>query len=129
MGQFSKDIENIVNNELDKFLDRYRKSMMVKISDNEEFNIPVLDDTLAVKFFDTLEGIFKVNYFKGGRIQEQVFRKYSDAVNFINNGTVQFFGDLGKYIELKNSTKRTASEYFLNTCSCILPPLKTTRKR
>lgn len=107
MGQFSKDIENIVNNELEKFLDRYRKSMMVKISDNKEFNIPVLDDTLAVNFFDTLEGIFKVNYFKSGRIQEQVFRKYSDAVNFINNGTVQFFGDLGKYIELKNSTKRT----------------------
>ena len=82
MGQFSKDIENIVNNELEKFLDRYRKSMMVKISDNNEFNIPVLDDTLAVRFFDTLEGIFKVNYFKGGYINRNNILMNDDKYMF-----------------------------------------------
>lgn len=108
LGEFKDDIEKIINDELDTFLDKFTKSMMVKVGEDEGFHIPLLDDKLAVKYFDRLEGTFKVNYFTKGLSRDKTFRKYSEAVQFINDGTEKFFQELGLFIKLKNSTKRVS---------------------
>ena len=104
MGAFQKDIENIVDKQLTKFLKNYEESQMLR----GNYNIPMLDDDLAVKYFDSLEGTFKVNYYEDGTLKEESFRKYSEAVKFINEGVEKFFLEVGKFINLVYSKQRVS---------------------
>jgi len=102
MGAFQKDLEKIVDKELEKFLDNFRKSAMIR----GDSYIPLLDDELAVKYFDNLEALYTVNYYERGIKKSESFRKYSEAVKFINRGTERFFKGVGNFINLQYSKQR-----------------------
>jgi|TARA_R100000482_G_scaffold36536_1_gene12457 hypothetical protein len=103
MGAFQSDLEKIINDELDNYLTNFKESRMVQAN---EFHIPMLDDELAKKYFDMLEGTFTVSYFIEGQIKEENFRKYSEAINFINKGMRNFFTNLGKFLKLVNAKQK-----------------------
>ena len=101
LGIFAKEMESLVDNVIDKFLDKFESSMSVVKERQSTFDMPMMDSNDVVSHFNKTDASFKVYYYRNGALSSQTFNKYSKAVDFINNGTKQFFKQLGAMIELQ----------------------------
>ena len=110
LGIFQKELEEILDKEIDNFLEEYEKTIPIN-NNRDSFLFPCMDSNDVISFFDKTDSTFKVSYFiKSGddnmAMKEKTFDKYSEAVEFINEGTKKFFERLGAIIELKHGIDR-----------------------
>ena len=101
LGIFAEEMESLVDNVIDKFLDKFESSMSVVKERQSTFDMPMMDSNDVVTHFNKTDASFKVYYYRNGALSNQTFNKYSKAVDFINNGTKQFFKQLSAMIELQ----------------------------
>jgi len=101
LGIFAEEVENLVDDVIDKFLDKFESSMSVVKERQSTFDIPMMDSQQVISHFDSTDGSFKVYYYRNGALTNRTFNKYSDAVEFINEGTKRFFEQIGIIIELQ----------------------------
>jgi len=108
LGKFTKDLKNIVDKQLENFLDNFRESRAVNIMlEANEFYLPLMDNSETVAYFDSISAAFTVFYYENGAGPKQkTFDKYSDASEFINNNTKNFFKNVGSFIELQAEVEK-----------------------
>lgn len=101
LGIFAKEVESIVEEVIDNFLNKFESSMSVVKERQSTFDMPMMDSQDVISHFNQTDASFKVYFFRNGALSNRTFNKYSDAVKFINQGTKMFFERIGTVIELQ----------------------------
>tara|TARA_R110000737_G_scaffold36521_2_gene55976 strand:+ start:89 stop:2626 length:2538 start_codon:yes stop_codon:yes gene_type:complete len=101
LGIFAKEMENLVDEQIDEFLDKFESSQSVSKKNNFKFSIPMMDSNDVVSHFDKVNATWDVEYYSNGILKDKSFNKYSEAVEFINQGTKDFFKQVGIMIQLQ----------------------------
>jgi len=107
LGVLQQEIENVVNEDIDDFLNKYEQTLRLTES-SDTFYFPCMDSNDIVSFFNRTKGTYKVSYLVKGEGEKRVahrtrdFNKYSEAVDFINENTIKFFSRLAKAVELEH---------------------------
>ena len=102
LGIFQKEMTDIIDNQISKFLDKYEKaSSVASLSFGGKYSLPMMDSNDVKGFFQKSDAEYTVEYYENAVLKTETFNKYEKAVAFINKGTRRFFRKLGNYIELE----------------------------
>lgn len=105
LNEFQEDIQELLDNEIDKFINAYEESFSV---DDTSFFMPMMDSSTVVSHFNKFKDLtINVAFYKGGIVKEKTFTKYSEAVKFVNDNTEKFFKDLNRLLEIDNRSSAT----------------------
>tara|TARA_R110000744_G_scaffold60119_1_gene124750 strand:+ start:23356 stop:25947 length:2592 start_codon:yes stop_codon:yes gene_type:complete len=104
LGILQEEIKDIVNTDIDKFLNSYEQTFSLTES-TDTFYFPCMDSKEVVSFFDNVKATFTVAFLitgDEGKIshKSRSFNKYSEVVEFINENTKTFFSYLGSVVQL-----------------------------
>lgn len=98
LNEFQEDIQELLDKEIDTFIDSYKDTYSV---DADGYYMPMMDSSTVMSHFNQFKNLtITVSYIKGGIVKEKTFTKYADAVNFVNENTINFLCNLVDMLEI-----------------------------
>jgi len=98
LNEFQEDIQELLDKEIDTFIDSYKDTYSV---DADGYYMPMMDSSTVMSHFNQFKNLtITVSYIKGGIVKDKTFTKYADAVNFVNENTINFLCNLVDMLEI-----------------------------
>ena len=104
LGIFAQEIEELINNEIEKYLDKLSKSEVIRKGEGGMYIMPIIDNPEVVNLLKNNAARYEVEYIEKGEIKTESYTNYEEVVKFVNEKSVQFFCGLSELLEIKTGT-------------------------
>lgn len=104
LNEFKEDIQELLDKEIDVFIENYKETYSVEL---DKYYLPMMDSSTVISHFNKFESLtITVSYYKNGVLDEKIFTKYSDAVEFVNDNSEKFFKKLIRLLEIEERSSK-----------------------